>query len=114
MMKKRLILTLLIMALVICAFAISVSASKIYKTESGETLFSYEHSNNRVTSYNGAFPKVDGEGNALIWYLISTATEGENTICTVGSFKALGEEGNIKGVLNEKGEYSVSGIEGKR
>lgn len=110
---KKKLLFLFMVASLICMLAICVSASTIYRDEGGNQLFTYEKgSDNVITSYSGAFPKVDGEGNAIIWYVSSSVTENGNRVHTVKSFKAIGDNGDVYGTLNENGYYSVSGISG--
>lgn len=115
MMKKILMIACMLIFLT-CIFVISVgAASVVYKTEGGEEVFSYETgSGNVISNTNGAFPKTDSEGNALIWYVFSTKTEGGATVKTVKSFKALGETGDVKGEIDSNGKYSVSGIAGSK
>lgn len=103
-MKKKFFLTFVVISILIFVFAISVGASTIYKTEDGTTLFSYvdEDGNHIFDSYEGAFPKIDENGNELTWYITSTTKENGNTIHTVASLKTLGEAGKI----NENGAFS--------
>lgn len=105
-MKKKLFLAIAMIAMLLCILAISVSASVIYKDTDGNTLFSYVDENNDYDfdSYEGSFPKVDNEGNALTWYITATATVGDDTVHTVASLKTLGEAGNI----NDSGAYSFA------
>ena len=105
-MKKKVLLTLAVMAMLVCALAIAVSAKTIYKEENGNTLFSYVDENGDFIfdSYEGSFPKTDGEGNPLTWYIVSTNTENGDTVHTVKSAKTLGEAGNI----NESGVYTFT------
>ena len=103
-MKKKIILTLAVISMLICLFAISVSASTIYQTSDGKVLFSYTDENNDYIfdSYEGSFAKTDDNGNELTWYIVSTETENGNTIKTVASLKTVGEAGSI----NESGAFS--------
>ena len=103
-MKKKFGLMLALMAALICALAISVSAATIYKTDDGTTLFSYVDENNDFIfdSYEGSFPKADDFGNELTWYITSTSTVNGDTVHTVAALKTLGEAGKI----NENGAYS--------
>ena len=110
---KKKFLFLSMVAMLICVLALCISASTIYRDENGQQLFSYEKgSGNVISSYEGAFPKVDSSGNAIIWYVSSSSNVSGNTIHIVKSFKALGDEGAVKGAIDEKGYYSVSGISG--
>lgn len=103
-MKKKIFLMLAIMAMLVCVFAISVSAKTVYKTADGTTLFSYvdENGDYDFDSYEGSFPKTDAENNALTWYITATTTEGDDTVHTVACLKTLGEAGEI----NSSGAYS--------
>ena len=103
-MKNKIFLMLTVVAMLTLAFAVSVGAATLYQTEEGVTLFSYTDENKDFDfdTYEGSFPKVDGEGNELTWYIISTRTEGDSKIYTVASLKTLGEAGKI----NENGAYS--------
>ncbi len=105
-MKKKLFLAIAMIAMLVCILAISASASVIYKDADGNTFFSYVDENNDYDfdSYEGSFPKVDNEGNALTWYITATATVGDDTVHTVASLKTLGEAGNI----NDNGAYSFA------
>ena len=85
-MKKKILLMLTIFTLLMCVFAISVSATYIYKDTEGNELFSCElDSSSIITTYEGEFPKVDAQGNALTWYVTGTTNENGNTIKTVAS-----------------------------
>ena len=114
-MRRKLLLTAVITAVLVFALTLCIAASTIYKDENGSELFRYEKgSGNRITSYTGEFPKTDGEGNALIWYVESSQTVGSDTVYTVKSFKALGDEGSVYGSLDENGNYSVTGVSGTK
>ena len=85
-MKRKILTVSLMIALVIFALAISISASTIYKDADGNTLFTYEANDSKViTSFEGEFPKTDANGNALTWYVTATTTENGNTVKTVAS-----------------------------
>ena len=90
---SRKILTSLILTLIFAvALTLCISASTIYRDGNGNQLFSFEaDSNGVITSYEGEFPKIDIEGNALTWYVTATSTEGNNTIKTVASVLTLDE-----------------------
>ena len=113
-MKKKFWLLLAMTLMLLCFFAISVSATYIFKDIDGNELVSYERNADKtISSYTGTFPKNDGEGNAIVWYYEGQTTdENGNIIITVKHFKALGDDGDIKGVLDDNGWYSVSGING--
>lgn len=112
-MKKLLLFIMTVATMMV--LAISVSAAVIYKTESGEELFRYEkNSSSVISSYTGAFPKTDSEGNALIWYYSSSKSEDGNTVVTAKSFKTLGQEGDVYGALDAKGKYTVTGVDGNK
>ena len=73
-------------AIMLFAFAICISASTVYKDANGNILFKFEADENKIiTSYEGQFPKADENGNALTWYVTATATENGNTVKTVAS-----------------------------
>ncbi len=101
---RKIILTFAVMAMLVCIFAISVSAATVYKNADGEELFSYLDENNDYIfdSYVGSFPKTDEQGNELTWYITSTSTVNGDTVHTVDALKTLGEAGKI----NENGAYS--------
>ena len=83
---KKLLLIISLLALFVCLFAISVSAtSTIYKDTDGNVLFTAENSDvNRVfASYEGAFPNFDDEGNALTWYVTGKEDIDGNQYITV-------------------------------
>ncbi len=85
-MKRRIFTVSLMIAIMLFAFAICVSASTVYKDAEGNTLFTFEANDSKViTSYEGQFPKTDANGNALTWYVTSTTTENGNTVKTVAS-----------------------------
>lgn len=94
---RKIILTVAVVAMLVCIFAISVSAATVYKNADGEELFSYVDENNDYIfdSYVGSFPKTDEQGNELTWYITKTTTENGNTVHTVACLKTLGEAGNI-------------------
>ncbi len=103
-MKKKIILALTVMAMLVCIFAVSVSAATVYKTENGTELFRYvdENGDYDFDSYTGSFPKTDADGNELTWYFTNKSTVGSDTVYTVASKITLGEAGSI----NENGEFS--------
>ncbi len=105
-MKRKLFLLAVMVIAIVSMLAISASAATIYKTADGTTLFSYvdEDADYDFDSYEGSFPKVDDEGNALTWYITATATENDDTVHTVASLKTLGEAGSING----NGAYSFT------
>lgn len=78
-------------ALFVCLFAMGVSATTVYKDEGGTELFSCEiFSSHHIDTYeikNGGFAKVDSDGDALTWYLVSTEADGENIIKVVKAVK---------------------------
>ena len=91
-MKKRLLLTLFAVTLFTVVLALSVGASTIYKDAEGNTMFSYElDEKNIISTYTGEFPRVDGEGNHLTWYVTKTETVDGDTVKTVASFKTMDE-----------------------
>lgn len=108
---KKVLLTIGIAIALMCIFVISVCAEVIYRdAETGENLFTCEKNGANISSYSGAFPKTDAEGNALIWYVDSK----NGDVITVKSFKALGETGDVKGTIDGSGKYSVTGVSGSK
>jgi len=108
-MKKKILLMLAMISLMACIFVIGINAATVYRDGDGNELFSYEvDSNNIITSYEGAFPKEDDDGNALTWYVIATATEGEDTVKTVSSFITTDSSFST---VSESGVYSYKGID---
>ena len=120
-MKKRILFSIILTALLACLFVIGASAATIYKDASGNTLFSYETfaSTDEVTayfgfeykdavgsikSYTGSFPKTNEKGEELTWYVTATATEGSNTVITVASGTTVGDVGTV----NDAGVYSYN------
>ncbi len=107
-MKNKFLLVVAIAALLVCVFAISVSAANVYyKDQGGTTLFTGvdENSDRIFESYEGEFPRVDEGGNALSWYIASTATEGDDTVHTVASFLTIDLSGE-HAKLSDSGTYS--------
>ena len=105
---KKALLTIAITTVLMCLFAISVSAeSIIYKDTQGNVLFTAQSSDvNRVfAGYEGSFPNFDGEGNALTWYATATEESDGNKIITVDSFATIDLSG-AHATLTEKGVYS--------
>ena len=88
---RKLLTTAFVARAFVCLLAVSVSASTVYKDESGTELFKCEVTNGwEINSYeilNGGFAKVDGEGNALTWYLVKTETVDADTVKTVKAVK---------------------------
>ena len=120
-MKKKLLLIVSMLALLVCLFAISVSAATIYKDANGTELFRYETfaSADEVTAhfgfqyndavgaiktYTGSFPKTNEQGVELTWYVTATATEGSDTVITVASGTTVGDVGTV----SEEGVYSYN------
>ena len=103
-MKKKILLMAFATVLFVLALAMCVGAATIYRDSEGDELFRFEMDENKlITTYEGEFPKTDGEGNALTWYVKGTATEGANTVKTVASFKTLDE---AYATLNSDGVYT--------
>ena len=105
---KKLLLIISLLALFVCLFAISVSATNtIYKDTDGNVLFTAENSDvNRVfASYEGAFPNFDDEGNALTWYVTGKEDLDGNQYITVASFLTIDKTGE-HATLTEDGTYS--------
>ncbi len=103
-MKKKILLMAFATVLFVLALALCVGAATIYRDSEGDELFRFETDENSIiTTYQGEFPKTDSEGDALTWYVTATATEGENTVKTVVSFKTLDEK---YATLDANGIYS--------
>lgn len=106
-MKKLLKITILVTVFA-CIFALCASASTIYKYN-GEEIFSFEFDENSViSSYEGEFPKYDEQGNALTWYVTSTATQGNDTVKTVE--KVLTTDENYFTISNGKYTYKTNTV----
>ena len=106
MRKRILLITLSVLAFVL-VLALGVSASTIYRDESGKELFRYElDENNIISTYEGEFPKTNENGDALTWYVTASATGGGDTVKTVKSFLTL-DEGYM--TLNDNGVYAYKG-----
>ena len=88
---KKCLLVIVMAVLAVCALAVAVSASTIYRDENGTELFRCEIADTyHIDSYeikNGGFAKYDSDGDALTWYLDSTTAEGTNVIKLVKSAK---------------------------
>ena len=84
-MKKKIVLMLAIMAMLVCVFAISVSAADwTYKDEAGQTYLTLTINDETgiITEYNGRFPMWTENNEPLTWYIIKT----EGDVKTVKSF----------------------------
>ena len=120
-MKKRILLCLCIIAMLVCIFAISTSASTIYKDANGNEMFRYDvfansdevsayfgfandNSIGTIKSYQGSFPKTDTEGNELTWYVTGTEAVGGDTVITVASGTTVG----VVGTVNDSGVYNFN------
>lgn len=112
-MKKKLLLISLILALA-ALFALGISASTVYKDESGNVMFSYEvDEKNIISEYTGEFPKTDSAGNHLTWYVTATSSENGNTVKTVASFLTMDEAFvtlNADGVYSYKNNTGVTNL----
>ena len=88
---KKTLLILSAVAMLVCMLAISAYATTYYKDENGTELFECEIADTyHIASYeikNGGFAKVDGDGDALTWYLASTETVGSDIVKTVKAVK---------------------------
>lgn len=99
-MKKRIVFTMLALAMLVCLFAISVSAAE--PDASGET----------VTLADGTVcPIWDTEGNGLIWYVASTDDAGVNTYAyVVANSGEVDYMGSWTGTVHGKTVYEVNKI----
>ena len=105
-MKKKILFSIIITSLLVCVFAISASASVIYKTSDEEVLFTAEVNDGgrNFVSYEGSFPTTDGNGNALTWYVVNTETVNTDTVHTVASFNTIDTTGEHAS-LSDGGQY---------
>ncbi len=105
-MRKKLLFAVVIIALLALSFAISASASIIYKDTEGNTLFTaIDDDGNRIfESYEGNFPTTDNSGNALTWYVVSTEAVDGDTVHTVASFNTIDTTGEHAS-LSDAGQY---------
>lgn len=88
-MKKKIFLMLVIVATLVCAFAISVSATTINKDTTVTLDGSFTDANgNAVTAVN----LYDADGDALIWYL---NTDGALVSAKIASLVTVNSEGVI-------------------
>ncbi|MBQ8839915.1 MAG: leucine-rich repeat domain-containing protein [Clostridia bacterium] len=101
-MKKKLLLTLAIVSILVCALALSVSAevygeSDIYyfdatveelssKTTEDALFYTHRNSDDVITEYEGAFPKTNALGDAISWYKLGQVTVGSDIFVAVKSF----------------------------
>lgn len=120
-MKKKLLI-LSMFALLVCIFAISASATTIYKDANDTELFRYETFQDEdditeyfgfsttyyagiIKSYEGSFPKTNADGKELAWYVTGTTTdESGNTIISVACGTTVGDVGYI----NSNGAYNFN------
>lgn len=107
-MKKKILFSLILTVLLTCLFVVGVSAATIYKDANGTELFRYVDENNDYVfeSYQGAFPKVDANGNALTWYITAEANEGTDIVRTVASFITLDTTGTYATLSGGKYNYT--------
>ena len=110
-MKKKLLLLSIMVLIAVCTLALCASAATIYYDAQGNEMFRFEmDKNNVITSYEGSFPTVDGEGNELTWYVTSSGSDPNgNTVKTVSSVKTMDEEY----FTLSNGTYSYGGTKGK-
>ena len=104
-MKKKLIFSFILTAVLAFAFVLGISAAtygeaNIYYFDSSvedlaskstaDAMFtSTRDANDIITSYSGSFPKTNDEGEAISWYKLGQATVGENIYVAVKSFVTL-------------------------
>lgn len=105
-MKKKILLTLLLVSMLSLVFAVTASAAIVYKTADGTTLFTAvdENADRIFDSYEGSFPNTDENGNALTWYIVSTETTETDTVHTVASFNTIDTTGEHAS-LSDGGQY---------
>ena len=111
-MKKKILLTLLLVSMLALMFAVASSAATLYKTADGTTLFTGvdENADRIFDSYEGSFPNTDENGNALTWYIVSTETTETDTVHTVASFLTLDTTGEHAS-LSDAGVYKYVNTE---
>ena len=111
-MKKKILLTLLLVSMLSLVFAVTASAAIVYKTADGTTLFTAvdENADRIFDSYEGSFPNTDESGNALTWYIVSTETTETDTVHTVASFLTLDTTGEHAS-LSDVGVYKYVNTE---
>ena len=105
---KKLLLTIALLTLFVCLFAVSVSAaSTVYRDTEGNVLFTAQNSDtDRVfASYEGSFPNFDQSGNALTWYVTGKEDIGDTQYITVASFLTIDKSGEYA-TLADNGTYS--------
>lgn len=122
-MKKRILLTLIMVLALAFVLVTYVSASTIYKDQNGQVVFSYEtktvsHATSSdgtqsfevIDTTSGEFAKTDANGVHLTWYITQTTTENGNTVHTVVCIPTLQAQGydTCAGTLNSSGAYSYS------
>lgn len=95
-MKKKLLFMLITVALMVCALAVSVSATTYYYDEDGdgnESMFQCEYGEREIiTSYSGAFPTTNANGECISWYATNTESKENGDIyITVKSFVTVDE-----------------------
>ncbi len=109
-MKKRLLLVLSMMVLLVCLFAICVSADTIYKDAEGNEIFRYQtNESGYVTTTSGEFAKTNANGEALTWYVTTTTTEGSDTVKTVASFVTTD---STYATVSDAGQYTYKNVNG--
>ena len=111
-MKKKILLTLVLVSMLALMFAVASSAATLYKTADGTTLFTGvdENADRIFDSYEGSFPNTDESGNALTWYIVSTETTETDTVHTVASFLTLDTTGEHAS-LSDAGVYKYVNTE---
>lgn len=108
-MKRKLMIFALLIAVFAIFLAVGVSADTIYRDGEGNELFSFKmNENSIIAEYNGEFPKYDSHGNALTWYVVQTAQEGENTVKTVNCVLTTDE--NYFSISNGVYSYKTSTV----
>ncbi|MGM9665205.1 MAG: leucine-rich repeat domain-containing protein [Eubacteriales bacterium] len=109
--KKFVFLACFVM--LVALMAIAASAATIYKDEGGNELFRYDtttkNSKEVLGTTSGSFPRTDGEGDGLTWYVESTGTdEGGNTVKTVVSKKTKEVTSVTDGTLKYTGVWNFN------
>ena len=99
-MKKRILLTLIMVITLALVFVISASAATyIYKDAQGNEVYRYvtevetakyvDNASNKTAdcdvlkSKSGEFARADANGNSLTWYITATTTDAEGNTATL-------------------------------
>lgn len=125
-MKKRILLTLIMVITLALVFVISASAATyIYKDAQGNEVYRYvtevetanyvDNSSNKTAdcdvlkSKSGEFARYDENGNSLTWYITATTTDADgSTVYTVACVPTLQTQGYDSYAATVNGEGVLS------